>query len=80
MDQEGLIMGKITVELTFPGGLKNEPIIYYIGRDFRIVPNIIEASFSTTMGWAILTLEGEKEEIDRLFAYLGKKDITIKTR
>ena len=73
-------MAKVRVELTFPGELKNEPVIYYISRDFKIIPNIIEASFSTTMGWAILTLEGEKEEIDRLFGYLKKKNITVKTR
>lgn len=73
-------MAKVTVELTFPGELKNEPLIYYMGRDFNVVPNIIEASFSTTMGWAILTLEGDKEEIDRLFEYLKKKNITVKVR
>ena len=73
-------MARITVELTFPGGLKNEPVIYYIGRDFKIIPNIIEASFSTTMGWAILALEGDKAEIDKLFKYLKKKNVTIETR
>lgn len=73
-------MAKVTVELTFPGELKKEPVIYYIARDFKIIPNIIEASFSTSMGWAILTLEGEKGELDRLFEYLKKKDITIRNR
>ena len=73
-------MASVTVELTFPGDLKSEPVIYYIGRDFKIIPNIIEASFSTTMGWAILTLEGEQKELDRLFKYLGAKNITVKPR
>jgi len=73
-------MSKVTVELTFPGDLKKEPVIYYIGRDFKIIPNIIEASFSTTMGWAILTLDGEKDELDRLFKYLSEKSVTIKPR
>ena len=71
-------MSKVKVELTFPGELKNEPVIFYIARDFKIVPNIIEASFSTTMGWAILTLEGDKEELNRLFSYLKNKNITVK--
>lgn len=73
-------MAKITVELTLPSELKNEPIIYYIGRDFKIIPNIIEASFSTTMGWAILALEGQQKELDRLFEYLKKKNISVKIR
>jgi len=74
------IMAKVSVELTFPSELKDEPIIYIIGRDFKVIPNIIEASFSTSMGWAILTLEGDKKEIDRLFEYLKKKNVDIKPR
>ena len=68
---------KIRVELTFPSNLKDEPVLYYIGRDFKITPNVLEASFSTEMGWAILTLEGEKPEIDRLFNYLKQRSVTI---
>jgi len=73
-------MAKVSVELIFPSDLKNEPIIHYIGQRFKIIPNIIEASFSTDMGWAILTLDGDREEIDRLFEYLKSKNITIKPR
>ena len=39
-------MAKVKLELTIPSDLKDEPIIYLIGRDFKLVPNIIEASFS----------------------------------
>lgn len=71
-------MAKVKVELTIPSKLKNEPIIYYISSNFKIIPNIIEASFSTEMGWALLTLEGDQAEIDRLVEYLKSKNITIK--
>jgi len=49
-----------------------------MGHDFKVIPNIIEASFSTEMGWAILTLEGAEEEIERLFEYLRTKNVEIK--
>ena len=71
-------MAKIRVELTFPSDLKDEPVIYRMGHDFKVIPNIIEASFSTEMGWAILTLEGAEEEIERLFEYLKTKNVEIK--
>lgn len=71
-------MAKIRVELTFPSDLKDEPVIYQMGHDFKVIPNIIEASFSTEMGWAILTLEGAEEEIERLFEYLRTKNVEIK--
>ncbi len=60
----------IEVELTFPGKLKEEPVFYYIIKNFDVVPNILEASFSTDMGWAIVKFEGEEKELSRLFEYL----------
>ncbi len=73
-------MAKMEVELIFPKELKNEPIIYQIGRDFNVIPTIIEASFSTDMGWACLILEGDEEELKRLFEYLKSKKITVNRR
>ena len=73
-------MKKVEVELTFPGELKDEPIFYQIIKKFNIVPNILEASFSTEMGWAIVTFEGEEQEITRLFEFLRSKNININVR
>ena len=70
-------MTKIKVELSIPTELKDEPLIYTMGREFEIIPNIIEASFSTSTGWAILTFEGEKEELERLLGYLKDKNISV---
>ncbi|MEJ2662802.1 MAG: NIL domain-containing protein [Spirochaetia bacterium] len=61
------------VELTINGTLNKEPLIYNIIKNFDVVPNIVEASFSTTMGWAIIEFEGEDEELDRVLAYLSEK-------
>ena len=70
-------MAKIKIELTIPSDLKNEPIIYFISRDFKVIPNIIEASFSTSMGWAVLTVEGEDAEIKKLLESLKQKNVKI---
>ena len=68
------------VELTIPGTFKEEPIFYYIIKNFNVVPNIIEASFSTEMGWAIVRIEGEEEELNKLFNFLTEKGVQINVR
>ncbi len=68
---------QVSVGLTFPGELKDESVICYISKNFDININIIEASFSTSSGWAILGIEGEQALIDKVFAYLTSKGIKI---
>ncbi|MBM3252613.1 MAG: FeS-binding protein [Candidatus Omnitrophica bacterium] len=68
---------KLKVELTFPAHLQDKPVIYNLGKEFEIIPNIIEASFSTKTGWSILVLEGQQEEIDKALEYLKKQKIVI---
>jgi len=66
---------KIKAELTFPGELKEEPIICYLCKKFALVLNILEASFSTDTGWAILIFEGSEEELKKAFEYLKDKGV-----
>ena len=73
-------MKKIKVELTIPSTLKNEPIFHHMCRNFEVIPNIIEASFSTENGWAYITLDGEAVEIERLLAYLRSLNIIVDMR
>ena len=68
---------QISVGLTFPGELRDESVICYISKNFNINVNIIEASFSTSSGWAILSIEGEKEEVERVINYLTSRGIQI---
>jgi ABC-type methionine transport system ATPase subunit len=68
---------EIKSEITFPGELKDEPLICRLCKDFDIIINIIEASFSTEVGWAILVFKGREEEIKRAFDYLKQKGVKI---
>lgn len=69
---------KIKAELTFPGELKQEPIVCYLCKQFDIIVNIVEASFSTGTGWAILIFEGNEAEVNRTLEYLKNKKVEIK--
>ena len=68
---------QIAVGLAFPGTLQDESVICYICKNFDISLNIIEASFSMSSGWAILQMEGEDEEVEKVFDYLVNKGIKI---
>jgi ABC-type methionine transport system ATPase subunit len=68
---------KIKAEFTFPGKLKDEPIICNICKQFDIVLSILEASFSTDTGWAILILEANDAEIKKTFEYLKNKGVEV---
>ncbi|MDY6935278.1 MAG: NIL domain-containing protein [Spirochaetota bacterium] len=73
-------MVTIEVELTIPNELKADPFFYYIIKHFNVIPNIVEASFSTEMGWAIVQIQGEREELDKLFNYFTEKDVQVDFR
>jgi ABC-type methionine transport system ATPase subunit len=68
---------QLSVGLTFPGSLKDEAVICYISKNFNININIIEASFSTSAGWAILRIDGDKGEVDKVISYLKSRGIQI---
>lgn len=68
---------KIKTELTFPTNLKDEAIICNLCKEFDIVLNIVEASFSTDTGWAILVFKGKEEVLKTAFDYLKNKGVKI---
>jgi ABC-type methionine transport system ATPase subunit len=70
-------MAKKYVSLTFPEALIKEPVIYRLGKDFNIIPNIFKAKVSHTEGWLILELNGEKGEIEKAIGYLKGRGVIV---
>ena len=58
-------MVKKRVKFTFPQELITVPVIYRLAQKFEIVTNIRRADVREDMGWVVLELEGEEEEIAR---------------
>lgn len=71
------MMGKQRVKFTFIGNLVKEPIIYNLGRDFKIITNIRRADVQEDMGWVVLELEGEEDEIQRGLNWVGSTGVRI---
>lgn len=70
-------MATVRVKFTFPTELIKEPIIYQLGQQFKVVPNIRRADVREDMGWVILELEGEEEEIDRSIQWVGSQGVRV---
>ena len=70
-------MGKQRVKFTFIGDLVKEPIIYNLGRDFKIVTNIRRADVQENMGWVVLELDGEEDEIQRGLNWVSSTGVRV---
>ena len=70
-------MGKQRVKFTFPSEKVKEPIIYLLGRDFKVVTNIRRADVREDVGWVVLELEGEDAEIERGLEWVGSTGVRV---
>jgi ABC-type methionine transport system ATPase subunit len=70
-------MARTTVRLTFQRDTLNVPVIYQIGKDFKVVTNIRRADVGDDTGWADVDLDGEQAEIDRALDYCRSRGIGV---
>ena len=70
-------MAKRRIKLTFPQDLITEPLIYLLGKNFEIVTNIRRADVREKMGWVVLELDGEDQEIDRGLQWITGSGIRV---
>ena len=68
---------KRKVYCTFPQEVIKEPILYNLGKNFRVVPNIRGASVTDEIAIMALELEGEEPEMERAVAYLRGRGIKV---
>jgi len=54
-----------------------EPVIYKLGRDFKIVTNIRRADVQDNSGWVVLELDGEDAEIERGLAWVSTTGVRV---
>ena len=65
------------VRFTFRGKLIKEPVIYRMGHDFSVVTNIRRADVQDQIGWVILEVEGEVEEIERSLEWVRSLGVRV---
>jgi ABC-type methionine transport system ATPase subunit len=62
---------------TFPKERIREPVLYHLGRDFPVIPNIRGATINDEKGIVLLELEGESKDIDRALDYLRSRNVQV---
>ncbi len=71
------VMAKRRVRFTFPEQLITEPLIYNLGRKFEIITNIRRANVQERVGWVVLELEGDEDEIDRGLEWMTEAGVRV---
>lgn len=69
--------GTEVYQLTFHRGMFHNPILYNIGKKFRVAVNIRRANMSEESGWAEIALTGPAEEIGRAIAELHTTGVNV---
>ncbi len=64
-------------KFTFPTGLITQPVIYDLGQNFRVVTNIRRADVREDVGWVILELEGDEDEIERGLDWVNSLGVRV---
>jgi len=63
--------------LMYPARLITRPVIFELGREFKLVTNVRQASVTDEIGLVSLELDGEREEIKRAIAWLEELGIKV---
>ena len=70
-------MANMRFHIRFPEDKIKEPVIYQIGREYKVVTNVRRADVRETTGWMDLELSGETSEIERAVAGLRQKGVIV---
>jgi ABC-type methionine transport system ATPase subunit len=70
-------MAKMRLSLRFPKKLVSKPIIYKLSHDFKVVTNIRRANIDEDIGWMLLELEGDMNEIEAAMEDLIRQGVKV---
>ena len=65
------------VRFSFPTNLITEPVIYQLGQKFQLVTNIRRADVREDMGWVVLELDGEDDEIEKGLEWVKQEGVRV---
>ncbi len=63
--------------LTFNKLMASQPIVYNLGKKYRLVTSIEKANLSEEAGWMQIAFNGDPDEIQRAIADLNTIGVTV---
>ena len=70
-------MGRQRVKFTFEETLVKQPVIYELGHKFKLVTNIRRADVGDDVGWVILEIDGDEEEIKSGMEWVNSTGVRV---
>ena len=70
-------MASKRVKFTFPPALITAPVIHKLGREFDLVTNIRRADVREDMGWVVLEITGDEQEIERGLKWVKQMGVRV---
>ncbi|MBN4054367.1 NIL domain-containing protein [Nitrospira defluvii] len=70
-------MANLKVRITFPEEKIRDPIIYDVGKNYKVITNIRRADVTEKTGWVDLELTGESSEIERAVEGMKQKGVKV---
>ena len=70
-------MPRLRVKFTFPPEQIKEPVIYEVGKRFDLVTNLRRADITAEVAWAVLEMDGAREDLDRGVEWLRSIGIRV---
>ena len=70
-------MANKRVRFSFEPDLIKEPVIYQLGHKFQVVTNIRMADVDERIGWVVLELEGDADEIERSIRWAQEQGVRV---
>jgi hypothetical protein len=70
-------MAKRRVRFSFEPELIQEPLIYRLGHEFQVITNIRMADVDERIGWVVLELEGDPDEIERSIQWAEERGVRV---
>ena len=70
-------MARRRVHLSFPGKLKDEPLLWQTCEQFDLVFNIRRADYTEGMGWLMAELEGDAEQLEKGIRWLEEQGVIV---
>ncbi len=70
-------MTRRRLHCSFPQRLIKEPLLYNLGRNFSVVPNIRKAEVDAELAVMVLELEGNPQDLDAAVMWLREKGANV---
>ncbi len=65
------------VRFNFPLTKVKDPVIYYLVKDYGLIPNIRRANIEQDRGWVVLEITGTPEDLERGFDFVRSYGVDV---